>query len=257
MSKGDPYKPQATGYDVSWPQCSPRGSVRAQALPVARSFDIVGVNNGTIGAFNSCFAAEARWAGKNLSVYIILQAAPGGNPPMETKGPRAYCAPKNNNCEGYNWGYNYAKADIAFVEAAGVSPRAWWIDIETAENWPTARSVQSVNAAIIQGALDAIKSAHQVVGIYSTWYQWGVITGSYVPTGAPALWVPGADNMSGDGYSAMSFCQRAQQPGDPSTVRSTTLGFAGGVPWLVQYGYGGAPTPYGIDPDYACSRTTG
>jgi hypothetical protein len=226
-----------------------------QALPVARSFNIVGVNNGTIGEFNSCFGAEASWAGKNLSVYIILQAAPGGNPPQETKGPRSYCAPKNNNCEGYNWGYNYAKADMAFVSAAGVSPRAWWLDIETAENWPTARRDQSVNAAIIQGALDAIRSAHHVVGIYSTWYQWGEITGSYVPTGSPALWVPGAYSVTGDGYSATSFCQRAQQPGDPSTLRSTTLGFAGGVPWLVQYGYGGPPTPYGIDPDYACARS--
>jgi hypothetical protein len=254
VSKSDPYKPEVTGYDISWPQCSPRGSGRVQDLPAARPFDIVGVNNGTIGAFNSCFAEEARWAGKNLSVYIILQAAPGDNPPQETKGPRSYCAPKNNNCEGYNWGYNYAEADMAFVNATGASPKAWWIDIETAENWPTARSVQSVNAAIIQGALDAIRSAHHIVGIYSTWYQWGEITGSYVPASHPAIWVPGAYSETGNVYSAMSFCQRAQQPGDPSTLRSTTLGFAGGVPWLVQYGYGGPPAPYGIDPDYACAR---
>ena len=42
--------------------------------------------------------------------------------------------------------------------------------------------------------------------------------------------------------------------GDPSKLASSTLGFAGGAPWLVQYGYGGAPTPYGVDPDYACGR---
>jgi len=130
----------------------------------------------------------------------------------------------------------------------------WWLDIETAENWPTSRSAQPVNAAIIQGALDALKSARDVAGIYSTWYQWGEITGSYVPSGKPALWVPGADFVSGDAYSAQSFCQRALRPGDPSRLVSSAIGFAAGTPWLVQYGYGGAPPPDGVDPDYACGR---
>jgi hypothetical protein len=250
----DPYGAQLTGYDVSWPQCSPRGSVRAQGLPNRHPYAIVGVNNGTISGFNSCFAAEARWAGANLSAYIILQAAPGGNPPMEAKGPRASCARKSNTCEGYDWGYNYAKADIAFVKASGFKPKMWWLDIETGENWPTTPADQRVNAAIIQGALDAIRGVRDTVGIYSTWYQWGEITGSYLPASKPALWVPGADNPTGDVYSAASFCQRALQPGDPSRLVSSTLGFAGGTPWLVQYGYGGVPTPFGVDPDYACGR---
>ena len=250
----DPYGAQVIGYDVSWPQCSPRGSIRIQLLPKKHPYAIVGVNNGTIGHFNSCFAAEATWAGPNLSAYIILQAAPGGNPPMEAKGPEASCARKSNTCEGYDWGYNYAKADMAFVKASGFKPKMWWLDIETGENWPTSPADQRVNAAIIQGALDAIKGAGHTAGIYSTWYQWGEITGSYVPPGRPALWVPGADNPTGDGYSAASFCLRALQPGDPSRLVSSTLGFAGGTPWLVQYGYGGAPTPFGVDPDYACGQ---
>jgi hypothetical protein len=250
----DPYGAQTIGYDVSWPQCLPRGSVKVQALPTKRPYVIVGVNNGRIGGFNPCFGAEARWAGPNLSAYIILQAAPGGNPPQETKGPKASCARTSNSCEGYDWGYNYAKADIAFVKASGFMAKMWWLDIEIGENWPTSPADQRVNAAIIQGALDAIRGAGGAVGIYSTWYQWGQITGSYVPTGRTVLWVPGADNQTGDVYSAASFCQRALQPGDPSKLASSTLGFANGTPWLVQYGYGGAPTPYGIDPDYACGK---
>ncbi len=250
----DPYGAQIIGYDISWPQCSPRSSVRAQALPNKHPYTIVGVNNGKIGQFNSCFSAEAKWAGANLSAYIILQAAPGGNPPMEAKGPKASCARKSNSCEGYDWGYNYAKADMAFVKATGYKPKMWWLDIETGENWPTTRADQKVNAAIIQGALDAIGSAGHAVGIYSTWYQWGLITGSYVPPSTPALWVPGADNPTGDVYSAASFCQRALLPGDPSRLASSTLGFAGGAPWLVQYGYGGAPIPFGVDADYACGE---
>jgi hypothetical protein len=255
VSGSDPYAPDATGFDVSWPQCLPRGSGRVQALPGSRSFAIVGVNNGTIGGFNSCFATEARWAGQSLSVYIILQAAPGGDPPMEARGPKASCSKTSNNCEGYDWGYNYARADIAFVGEAGVVPKMWWLDIETGENWPTSPSVRGVNAAIIQGALDAIRTAHYKEGIYSTWYQWGEITGSYVPTTRPALWVPGADNVGGDAYSAVAFCARAMSPGDPSKLSSASLGFAHGVPWLVQYGYGGAPSPDGIDPDFACAKS--
>jgi hypothetical protein len=221
-------------------------------LPAGPQFAIVGVNNGTIGGFNSCFAAEAAWAGGDLSVYIILQPAPGGTPvAYEADGPEASCAATSSECEGYDWGYNYARADIAFVGAEGLSPRVWWLDVETAEGWPTAGIFQSVNAAIVQGALDAIKQAGDVGGIYCTWYQWGRITGSYVPSLHPPVWVAGAGPLSGGYYSAQSYCLRAVPPGDPSSLGSAAIGFAGGVPWLVQYDYGGgSPTP--IDSDYSC-----
>ena len=79
---------------------------------------------GRSSGFNSCFAAEAAWAGKNLSVYVILQPAPGGTPvPYESTGPEASCAGTSSECEGYDWGYNYAEADIAFVKAQGAEPQ--------------------------------------------------------------------------------------------------------------------------------------
>jgi hypothetical protein len=249
----DPYPAGSTGYDVSWPQCAKRGSALTKALPPTSSFAAVGVNDGTIGGFNSCFAAEAAWAGRDLSVYIILQPAPGGTPvTYEATGPEASCAATSSECEGYDWGYNYARADIAFVGAQGLSPRTWWLDIETAEGWPTAQMFQPVNAAIVQGALAAIKQAGDVGGIYCTWYQWGRITGSYVPSGSTPIWVAGAGPLSGGYYSARSYCARALSPGDPSSLASASIGFAGAVPWLVQYGYGGgSPTP--IDSDYSCA----
>ncbi len=40
------------------------------------------------------------------------------------------------------------------------------------------------------------------------------------------------------------------RPGDPSTLDSTAIGFAGGTPWLVQYAYTAGPVP--VDNDYAC-----
>ncbi len=248
----DPYPAGATGYDVSWPQCVTETSTRTKPLPADPSFGIVGVNNGTISGFNSCFAAEADWAGPNLSVYIILQPAPGGTPVLyESSGPEASCAATSSECEGYDWGYNYAKLDIAFVRARDRSPKVWWLDVETAEGWPTSPVFQPVNAAIVQGALAAIIGAGDVAGIYCTWYQWGHITGSYIPTGGPPIWVAGAGDLSGGYYSAQSYCIRALSAGDPSSLGSASIGFAGAVPWLVQYGYGGgSPTP--IDPDHSC-----
>ena len=248
-----PYPAQVTGYDVSWPQCSPHGSGKAQTLPADPAFGVVGVNNGKINGFDTCFTAEIAWAGANRSMYIIMEPAPGNNPVQETSGPEASCAKTSNTCLGYDWGYNYAMADIAFVKTAGgLSPKVWWVDVEIGEQWPTASVDQPINAAIIQGALDAIKGAGHIGGVYSTWFQWGEITGSYIPPGSPPLWVPGADTLTGGDFSAQSFCQRALFPGDPSTLASASIGFAGGVPWLVQYGYDGATPPDGVDPDYTC-----
>jgi hypothetical protein len=246
------YPGGVTGYDVSWPQCISRTSAQAKPLPTGPTYAIVGVNNGTIGTLNSCFAAEAAWAGTNLSVYIIVGPAPGGKPvPYESTGPDASCASTSSECEGYDWGYNYAETDIAFAKAQGADPKVWWVDVETAEGWPTSAAFQPVNAAIIEGALAAIKGAGDIGGIYCTWYQWGEITGSYLLAGQTPLWVAGALNLSDGYYSAQSYCQRALSAGDPSTLRSGPIGFAGGVPWLVQYGYANyAPTH--IDVDYSC-----
>ena len=118
------YTPGSTGYDVSWPQCQARGSAVTKSLPNGPTFAVVGVNDGTIGGFNSCFAAESAWAGQAFSVYIILQPAPSGSrAAFETSGPKSSCAATNQECAAYNWGYNYAEADLAFVRAQGLQPQ--------------------------------------------------------------------------------------------------------------------------------------
>ena len=74
----------------------------------------------------------------------------------------------------------------------------WWIDVETANTWS---SSQSLNVAVIQGALTYLKQhTSKAVGVYSTGYQWGVITGG-VHLGAP-VWAAGASSAA----SAPSSC---------------------------------------------------
>src|ERR1700730_4157043 len=64
-------------------------------------------------------------------------------------------------------------------------------------------------------------------GIYSTAYQWVQIAAGYALPGVP-LWVPGAGNLRGPGYTSAQYCA------------SSALGFGGGVVSLVQYEYQGA-----------------
>jgi hypothetical protein len=244
------YTSGSNGYDVSWPQCQAQGSALTKSLPNTATFAVVGVNNGTISGFNSCFGAEATWAGQGLSVYIILQPAPAGRATFEMSGPKSSCAAANQQCAAYDWGYNYAEADLAFTRAQGVQPQIWWLDVETAEGWAASGAAQPANAAVVQGALDALTGAGKTAGIYCTWYQWGEITGSYIPPGPVPIWVAGATSLGNGYYSAQSYCQRAQSAGDPSTLASQNIGFAGGTPWLVQYAYTPGPVP--VDNDYAC-----
>lgn len=113
--------------------------------------------------------------------------------------------------------------------------------METGSGWTDA----GTNDQVIRGALDALRAAHLPYGIYSSSRQWNMITGGWSIPGVQ-IWVPGAGNLRGPGYTATAFC------GDPSER------FAGGVMRYVQYGYKGGfpgswrgPAPQ-YDLDYAC-----
>ena len=137
------------------------------------------------------------------------------------------------------------------MRAQGLQPQIWWLDVETAEGWVTSAAAQPANAAVVQGALDALTAAGKTAGIYCTWYQWGQITGSYMPPARVPIWVAGATSLGNGYYSAhvvlpTSRCLLATLP----LLASTDIGFAGGIPWLVQYAYTPGPVP--VDNDYAC-----
>ena len=217
----DPYPPATSGYDISWPQC---GGVLP---PAPGAIAVVGANNGRAYTFNPCLPAEGSWAAGAASLYINLNAPPDGSTQGLT-GPAGACATTDAGCIAYNYGYNHAAASWGFATASGVAAGVWWLDVETANSWD---ADPTVNAQVIRGAIDELTNQGVVVGIYSTSHQWTIIAGSYAP-GLPIWKATGADLAA-----AVDAC---------SGSTADHPNFAGGVPWLAQYGGSG------FDQDYAC-----
>lgn len=229
---GSPYKATTTGWDISWPQCN-------HAYPPAGSpIGIVGVNDGHAFSINPCLAAEAAWAGPGRSYYINVNA-PFANWDSNIdnhlyQGPKASCAHQQLPCAFYDYGYNAAISSMADVPYAN-APAAgmWWLDVEDPSGlWATDTTA---NAALIQGAVDALRQAGHTVAVYSTSYQWGQIAGSFRP-GVPQ-WVPTG---------------QAQPPDMPTWCDPATKGFTGGPIWAVQYWPYLNPSGPNFDADQAC-----
>jgi hypothetical protein len=127
-------------------------------------------------------------------------------------------------CRSYNFGWKAAQFSAGTVSDAGATPLVWWLDVETASAWS---SNQFANAMVVRGAIDYLASLAHTVGVYSTSYQWGVITGGY-QTGRP-IWIGGAPAA------------------DPASRCQPSYAFGGGKTWLTQF------PRNGYDGDYACA----
>jgi protocatechuate 3,4-dioxygenase beta subunit len=228
----------STGYDISWPQCP-------SSFPAGGAFGIVGVTNGLAFSANPCLGAEYAWASSrpySAGLYINT-----GNPETASSnwagragvGPRTCTTanlsdPSNVDC-AYNYGWNAATNALNVATTnVGAAARTlpWWLDVEIANSW---NGTLAANSSTVQGYIDYQRSQSTgTVGIYSTGYQWGQITGGYtVPssTSTPAApdWLAGASSVS----QAAGMC-------DPANS------FSGGPVQLVQY-----PSS-GFDGDYVC-----
>lgn len=221
--------------DISNYQCG--------SIPAARpALAVVQVTGGTFyGSPNSCYKAQAAWAGPHMEAYIYMNGIPSPPPAAAYHGRAGSCGPGAAPCIAFNYGWNNALRWVKYSDSVGVHPKKWWLDVEKNSGWAD----QGVNRFVIQGALAALRESHQSVGIYSNATQWNAITGGMTVPGID-LWVPGAGNVSGPGYTATQFCS------DPSQA------FAGGKVKYVQYGYTGSfpgayPAPGApYDLDYSC-----
>ena len=193
-----PYLTGSVGYDISWPQCG-------GPYPGPHQVGVVGVNNGHAFSTNACLQDEVAWAGPDHNLYMNLNSPSGNSNP-------------------YNYGFSAANYSIAAARAQGAVAQQWWLDVETGNYWS---GNTAANTSVIQGAVDALRSAGLSVGVYSTPYQWGVITGG-AQLGLP-VWVATGTALN-----------------NPSSWCNSSHAFNGGSVWMVQYGLNG------FDGDYAC-----
>ena len=212
-----PYPAGSTGYDISWPQCG-------GGFPGGHQIGIVGANDGHAFSTNPCLTSEVGWAGAAHGLYINLNSPNGASYQQGATGPAGSCAPNDGSCWAYNYGFNAAVYSMAVADQTGVTSQQWWLDVETGNFWS---GDVGANARVVSGAVDALHSRGFSAGIYSTPYQWRVITGGATP-GVP-VWV--ATGLAAPDFGV--WCSGAHS-------------FGGGPVWLVQFGAGN------FDGDYAC-----
>ena len=200
-----PIPTSAVGSDISWPQC---GTV----YPGGYSFGIIGVTGGHPFSGNDCYASEFAWAKSsgNPQMYINLAYGQSPNGPLQ-------CAVGDGGCQAYNYGYDSAQwaRQYAHDQTGGASDSigVWWLDVEFGNYWS---DNQDLNSYVIQGALDYLqRTVGATVGVYSTSYMWGELTGGFAPPNTPN-WVAGASALDDVGKCGASL-------------------WPGGQVWAIQY----------------------
>lgn len=218
------------GNDVSWPQCG-------KALPTGQAFGIVGVNDGLANNTNPCLASQLNWAsistGSTSQPKAALYANTGnpsgvagiawwptsntfyhttdgtyadtntntGFEPVTVPMP-SYGDCSSTNDAGCAYVYGYAKAyddvnhrGVPALDPAG-KPWVWWLDVETTNSWETTNL--TANLADLEAMAYYFHNvAGASVGVYSTAYQWNIITGTPTATTLAAVpnWIPGARTL--------------------------------------------------------------
>lgn len=215
---------EPVGYDVSWPQCGKR-------LPKGQAFGIVGVNGGTAATTNPCLAEQLIWASKSVGgtaqpkIQLYVNTANPGEVINEittwptsntdktgftTNNPYGDCTGANDMACSWQYGWNRAvEADIdRFVPAASVAginqsvaAYVWWLDVETMNTWQSGTNeALARNTATLEAMTSYFTLKGATVGLYSTAYQWGVITGSTVSAGSNlnglANWRPSGASLN-------------------------------------------------------------
>src|SRR3954462_1538002 len=138
------------GVDVSWPQCN--GGIPAPPP----GFAVVGVNGGRPFTDNPCLSEQVAYAkGRTgYAAYINLDAPRGDDP------------------RGY--GRRSALDGLARARRAGLDVATIWLDVEVLNHWS---HDAATNAAVINGAAEALQSRGLTAGIYSSVDMWHDIPG--------------------------------------------------------------------------------
>lgn len=234
---------EMVGYDVSYPQCGKR-------LPNDHYFGIVGVNGGTAASENPCLAEQLAWANKakdgskqpKIQLYVNTanpaqdsiynwaswpNSSPSGTPYGECAGERT-----NDKACSWQYGWNRSvetdsyfltKAQEAGLSSVNTGSYTWWLDVETMNSWQSgSQEALERNVATLEGFTAYYKSKGANVGLYSTEYQWGVITGNHIKPDSNLIGLPNWRPSGASLSNAINNCNV-----DPLT--------SGGIILLTQY----------------------
>lgn len=227
-----------TGNDISWPQCG-KTFPSGQAFGIVGvNGGLANIVNPCLGPYGTGGPAtsELAWAWGSTGASKLPRAAlyvntadPGtgvADWPQDNVDPAGASeavgtpnADPYGSCDGsdsqacaWQYGWDRAVQDLAWLATAagqdGVASAAsayrWWLDVETGNSWETGSAGLLNNVADLQGMVAAFTAAGGSAGVYSTSYQWGVITGGSKAGNLDGLpdWIPGARTQSG----AMSNC---------------------------------------------------
>jgi hypothetical protein len=185
--------------DISFPQCG-------APMPSARSgsIGILGTNGGAAFSTNPCLVAELAWA-KHLPAAPAFYANTGNPGPSRSKhwpigqtSPKV-CSAADPNSMGCSFDYGWNAGQQSFGVATAAAQKLhhvdresarhraanvdWWLDVETMNSWltldgsPTRAAKQRDTASLLGEYAALLYAGVQQVGIYSTPYQWALITG--------------------------------------------------------------------------------
>ena len=237
LDKGKPSKGDNTseliGYDVSYPQCN-------RSLPTDFYFAVIGVNGGTAANANPCLSNQLAWAAtaqpgskQSPKQLYVNTANPGEVIDQIVTWPKtAYDLnnnlppnPYGNTCTGSNdlacsWLYGWNRSiysESVFLPAASTagvdtnpSNYRWWLDVETMNTWQSGSDAAlKRNVATLEGSARYFQLNGSPVGLYSTAYQWGVITGNFISADSNlvglANWRPSGSSLK----NAVANCTAA------------------------------------------------
>jgi len=253
-----------TGNDISWPQCG-NAFPGGQAFGIVGvNGGLANKLNPCLGEYGGGpSTSELYWAWGSTGNSKLPKAAlyvntadpgtgvadwpknntdpNGGSELPSSTNPNSdlygTCSGSDSQACAWQYGWDRAVQDADWLVSAatqvGVASTAstyrWWLDVETANSWETGTSGLANNVADLQGMVARFAGVGASVGIYSTSYQWGQITGGSRAGNLNGLsdWIPGARKLSG----AQSNC--------------SLTGFTGTVMITQWFGH-----PY--DGDWAC-----
>lgn len=213
------------GADISSPQCASAGSSAiSPSVPGDQAFGIVGVNGGLANRTNSCLAPELAWAassrggtsqptvqlyvntanpGRQASVWPTSNTVPNG--PTVTN-PYGTCTGGYDKPCSYMYGWTRAYEDATVRGISSPASYRWWLDVEI--GGPTGATWQSdttQNRADLEGMTAYFTSIGAQVGLYSTSYQLGLVTGT-VPASSSLYRLP---SWIATGTTTLAAAQRA------------------------------------------------